>query len=140
MITIPIEAGFAGLAEAELNRYRNQIQDEQLVTFYEGRILFLQKRYGDAVEKMASIVEAQRWEIGGARNLASEALKWIRQIQNDEMINLQLQKAATGASASDDDSRREDSAAKPNRNQPGQDESPGEVKKEPSTGAASSGI
>ncbi|GIS63748.1 MAG: hypothetical protein CM1200mP2_59730 [Planctomycetaceae bacterium] len=65
-ITLPLQAGSTGLAEQQLNRYRNQITDELLVTYFEGQLLHLQQDYDGAQQKMTEVLKArvERW-VGG---------------------------------------------------------------------------
>lgn len=93
-ISLPLEAGDAVLAQHELERYRQQLSDTYLIRLFEGRIHYLNKNYGEALDKLQSIVMADRREVGSARLLASEALKWIRTILNDEAVITQMKRAA----------------------------------------------
>ncbi len=93
-ISLPLEVGNAALAEQQLERYRLQLNDTFLIRLFEGRIHYLNKNYGEALDKLQSIVEADRRMVGGARPLAAEALKWIQIIMNDETVSEQMRIAA----------------------------------------------
>ena len=80
-ITLPLQAGASGLAEQQLNRYRGQISDELLVTYYEGQLLHLQQDYDGAQQKMTEVLRG-RLQSGGRRDpLVTGAVRWLQRIR-----------------------------------------------------------
>ncbi len=100
-ITMPLEVNAPSVAEEYLRKHRKYLQDELLVDFFEARILYLRKQYGDAVRKMMHIVSESKNKEGGSRVFATEALTWVRRILAEKIMTNQLDKAidATGESS-----------------------------------------
>ena len=80
-ITLPLQAGSTGLAEQQLNRYRNQIADELLVTYFEGQLLHLQQDYTGAQQKMTEVLKARVDKAGRRDPLVTEAVRWLQRIR-----------------------------------------------------------
>ena len=80
-ITLPLQAGSTGLAEQQLNRYRNQITDELLVTYFEGQLLHLQQDYDGAQQKMTEVLKARVDAVGRRDPLVTEAVRWLQRIR-----------------------------------------------------------
>lgn len=59
-IGLPLDSEQADLAQQQLDRYRPQLQDPYLVTYYEGRILAIRKEYDAALGKFRKVLEAQK--------------------------------------------------------------------------------
>ena len=100
-ITLPLEVNAPSVAEEYLRKHRKHLQDDLLVDFFEARILYLRKQYGDAVRKMMNIVEASKNQEGGSRMFATEALTWVRRILAEKVMTSQLDEVieATGQSS-----------------------------------------
>lgn len=100
-ITLPLEVNAPSVAEEYLRKHRKYLQDPLLVDFFEARILYLRKQYGEAVRKMLHIVEASKEEEGGSRLFATEALTWVRRILAEKVMTNQLDEVieATGQSS-----------------------------------------
>lgn len=80
-ITLPLQAGSTGLAEQQLNRYRNQISDELLVTYFEGQLLHLQRNYDAAQQKMTEVLRGRVDRAGRRDPLVTEAVRWLQRIR-----------------------------------------------------------
>ena len=80
-ITLPLQAGAIGLAEQQLNRYRGEIGDELLVTYYEGQILHLQQDYDGAQQKMTEVLRGRVDRSGRRDPLVTEAVRWLQRIR-----------------------------------------------------------
>ncbi|MFP6768217.1 MAG: hypothetical protein VB859_08605 [Planctomycetaceae bacterium] len=80
-IVLPLEAGAIGLAEQQLNRYRSEISDELIVTYYEGQLLHLQENYDGAIQKMTEVLRARAGETGRRDPLVSDAVRWLAKIR-----------------------------------------------------------
>jgi len=100
-ITLPLEVNAPSVAEEYLRKHRKYLQDDLLVDFFEARILYLRKQYGEAVRKMLHIVAASKDEEGGSRMFATEALTWVRRILAEKVMTNQLDEVieATGQSS-----------------------------------------
>ncbi|NQV25870.1 MAG: hypothetical protein HQ518_16040 [Rhodopirellula sp.] len=100
-ITLPLEVDAPSVAEEYLRKNRKYLQDELLVDFFEARILYLRKQFGDAMRKMLHIVAESKKNDGGSRLFANEALTWVRRILAEKVMTEQLDRAieATGKSA-----------------------------------------
>jgi tetratricopeptide (TPR) repeat protein len=100
-ITMPLEVNAPSVAEEYLRKHRKYLQDDLLVVFFEARILYLRKQYGDAVRKMMHIVAESRNKEGGSRVFATEALTWVRRILAEKVMTSQLDKVieVTGESS-----------------------------------------
>ncbi len=90
-ITLPLEVNAPDNSEEMLRKYRLHLKDPLLVDYFEARILYLRKRHADAVQRMLKIVEAAKSDGGGSRQLAAEALNWVRTILADKVIAEQMQ-------------------------------------------------
>ena len=101
-ITMPLEVNAPSVAEEYLRKHRKYLQDDLLVDFFEARILYLRKQYGDAVRKMMHIVNESKNKEGGSRVFATEALTWVRRILAEKVMTSQLDKVidVTGESSS----------------------------------------
>jgi tetratricopeptide (TPR) repeat protein len=91
-IDLPLEVGAEKFASRQLERFRDQIADKLLITYFEGRLLFLRKDYQGALDKMGEVVEAQKTGRGGSRALAAEALVWMDRILADRAIYTEMEK------------------------------------------------
>lgn len=91
MISLPLEVNAPDEAEEALRQYRQHLKDPLLVDYFEARILYLRKRHSDAVQRMLKIVGAAKAEGGGSRQLAAEALNWVRTILADKVLAEQMQ-------------------------------------------------
>jgi hypothetical protein len=80
-ITLPLQAGAIGLAEQQLNRYRGQIDDELLVTYYEGQLLHLRQDYNAAQQKMTEVIKGRVDRRGRRDPLVTEAVRWLGRIR-----------------------------------------------------------
>jgi predicted Zn-dependent protease len=100
-ITLPLEVNAPSVAEEYLRKHRKHLQDDLLVDFFEARILYLRKQYGDAVRKMLRIVAESKNNGGGSRMFATEALTWVRRILAEKVMTNQFDKVidATGESS-----------------------------------------
>ena len=100
-ITLPLEVNAPSVAEQYLRKHKKYLQDDLLVDFFEARILYLRKQYGDAVRKMMNIVAESKNKEGSSRMFATEALTWVRRILAEKVMTNQFDKAieATGESA-----------------------------------------
>ena len=74
-------SGSTGLAEQQLNRYRNQISDELLVTYFEGQLLHLQRDYDAAQQKMTEVLRGRVDRAGRRDPLVTEAVRWLQRIR-----------------------------------------------------------
>ncbi len=100
-ITLPLEVNAPSVAEEYLRKHRKYLQDDLLVDFFEARILYLRKQYGESVRKMMHIVKASKDAEGGSRMFATEALTWVRRILAEQVMTNQLDEVieATGQSS-----------------------------------------
>ncbi|HAA53038.1 MAG TPA: hypothetical protein DCE43_25205 [Planctomycetaceae bacterium] len=80
-ITLPLQAGVPGLAEQQLNRYRGQIADELVVTYYEGQLLHLQQDYDAAQQKMTEVLKGRVGQGGKRDPLVTDAIRWLQRIR-----------------------------------------------------------
>ncbi|MEC7557290.1 MAG: hypothetical protein VYA32_08940 [Planctomycetota bacterium] len=80
-ITLPLQAGVPGLAEQQLNRYRGQIADELVVTYYEGQLLHLQQDYDAAQQKMTEVLRRRAGQGGKRDPLVTDAIRWLQRIR-----------------------------------------------------------
>ena len=80
-ITLPLQAGVPGLAEQQLNRYRGQIADELVVTYYEGQLLHLQQNYAAAQQKMTEVLRRRAGQGGKRDPLVTDAILWLQRIR-----------------------------------------------------------
>ncbi|MDA0283067.1 MAG: hypothetical protein O3B86_06895 [Planctomycetota bacterium] len=90
-ITLPLEVNAPSVAEEYLRKNRKHLRDELLVDFFEARILYLRKQFGDAIRKMLHIVAAAKNNEGGSRVFATEALTWVRRILADKVMTEQFE-------------------------------------------------
>ena len=98
-ITLPLEAGSPEIADIALRKYEQHLKEELLVEFFHARILFLQRRYSESVQKMMNIVDAARLRQDGSRVLATEALVWIKKILADKVLKEQMERVLGAAEA-----------------------------------------
>jgi tetratricopeptide (TPR) repeat protein len=100
-ITMPLEVNAPAVAEEYLRKHRKYLQNDLLVDFFEARILYLRKQYGEAVRKMMHIVAESKNQEGGSRVFATEALTWVRRILAEKVMTSQLDKVikTTGESS-----------------------------------------
>lgn len=96
-ITLPLEVGSPEIADNALRQYRKYLTEDLLVDYFHARILFLQRRYSEAVQKMLDIVAAARDRKDGSRVLATEALVWIRRILADKVLKEQMERVLGAA-------------------------------------------
>lgn len=89
-ITLPLEVNAPSVAEEYLRKNRKHLRDDLLVDFFEARILYLRKQFGDAMRKMLHIVEASKNNKSGSRVFAKEALTWIRRILAEKVMTEQF--------------------------------------------------
>jgi len=86
-IILPLQAGATGLAEQQLNRYRGEISDELLVTYYEGQLLHLQQDYDGAQQKMTEVLRGRVDRSGRRDPLVTEAVRWLQRIRRAQGRN-----------------------------------------------------
>lgn len=100
-ITLPLEVNAPSVAEEYLRKNRKHLRDDLLVDFFEARILYLRKQFGDAMRKMLHIVEASKKKESGSRVFAQEALTWVRRILAEKVMTEQFDRVleTTGDSA-----------------------------------------
>jgi tetratricopeptide (TPR) repeat protein len=96
-ITLPLEVGSPEIADIALRKYEQYLKEELLIEFFHARILFLQRRYSEAVQKMLTIVSEARHREDGSRVLATEALVWIRRILADKVLKEQMERVLGAA-------------------------------------------
>gem|GEM_PF-632149 len=106
-ITLPLEVNAPDAAEETLRKYRLQLKDPLLVDYFEARILYLRKRHSEAVRRMLKIVDAGKATDGGSRQLATEALNWVRTILADKVLAEQMQLVIDASQKSADSPRVE---------------------------------
>ena len=98
-IALPLEAvgvaaeERANRASERLKKYGSEITKPILVTYYEGRILYLRGKSQEALEKMKQVLAEEKNEAGRLRPFGQEALQWIRRIMADGLVDEQLKKA-----------------------------------------------
>ena len=80
-ITLPLQAGVPGLAEDQLNRYRGEVPEEDLVTFYEGQLLHLQGQHDEALQKMSEVLRMRAKLDRRHDPLVADAVRWIQKIR-----------------------------------------------------------
>lgn len=99
-ITLPLEVNAPSVAEEYLRKNRKHLRDELLIDFFEARIMYLRKEFGDAVRKMLHIVAESKKNKSGSRVFATEALTWVRRILAEKVMTEQLDRVleATGKS------------------------------------------
>jgi Tfp pilus assembly protein PilF len=83
-VGLPLEAGDAQQAERSLDRYRDEIADPLLITYLEGRLLFLQGKPASALVKLKEVLKSQDAQVGSNLALSNDALKWIGTILSDK--------------------------------------------------------
>lgn len=100
-ITLPLEVNAPAVAEEYLRKNRAHLRDDLLVDFFEARILYLRKQFGDAMRKMLHIVSESKKKESGSRVFAQEALTWIRRILAEKVMTDQFERVleSTGESA-----------------------------------------
>lgn len=100
-ITLPLEVNAPAVAEEYLRKNRKHLRDELLVDFFEARIFYLRKQFGDAVRKMLHIVAESKKNKSGSRVFATEALTWVRRILAEKVMTEQLDRVleSTGKSS-----------------------------------------
>jgi tetratricopeptide (TPR) repeat protein len=91
-VTLPLEVGSPEIADIALRKYEQYLKEKLLVEYFHARILFLQRRYSEAVQKMLTIVDEARKRQDGSRILATEALVWIRRILADKVLKEQMER------------------------------------------------
>ena len=94
-MALALDRGTADFAASELDHYRDDIKNELMIKYYEGRVLYMQRQHQAALEKMTYVIEAQKNE-AGPRALANEALTWVKRIMADQVKGDLLQNAADG--------------------------------------------
>lgn len=99
-ITLPLEVNAPAVAEEYLRMNRKHLRDELLVDFFEARIFYLRKQFGNAMRKMMHIVAESKKNKSGSRVFATEALTWVRRILAEKVMTEQLDRVleATGKS------------------------------------------
>ncbi|MBO12736.1 MAG: hypothetical protein CMJ68_18505, partial [Planctomycetaceae bacterium] len=65
----------------QLNRYRGQIADELVVTYYEGQLLHLQQDYDAAQKKMTEVLKGRVGQGGKRDPLVTDAIRWLQRIR-----------------------------------------------------------
>lgn len=93
-ITIPLENGTPQTALEQLSMHRKAIGDRHLISYFEARVLYLQKKYQPALVKLSRIVAAQKNDPLGNRALARESLHWMERIIADREVAKRLDDAA----------------------------------------------
>ena len=83
-ITLPLQAGVPGLAQEQLDLYRGEVPEEELVIFYEGQLLHLQGKHQEALQKMSTVLR-MRAELDHRHDpLVSDAIHWIQKIRRSQ--------------------------------------------------------
>ena len=100
-ITLPLEVNAPSVAEEYLRKNRKHLRDELLVDFFEARILYLRKQFGDAVRKMLHIVAESKKKEGGSRLFATEALTWVQRILAEKVMTEQFDRVIEAAGKSE---------------------------------------
>ncbi len=93
-VAIPLEMKDADIAEQQLKRFRQMIQDQQLLDYLEGQLAYLKKDFGECYAKMQSVLEAGYRRDTASREMAHAALQWIRQLVSQQTLTDQIRKAA----------------------------------------------
>tara|TARA_B100000029_G_scaffold30103_1_gene28859 strand:+ start:298 stop:1551 length:1254 start_codon:yes stop_codon:yes gene_type:complete len=83
-IALPLQAGSPGLATQQLNRYRAEVPDEMLVTYYEAQLLHLKRDYVAAREKMTEVLREQLARTHRRDPLVTDAVRWLQRIREAE--------------------------------------------------------
>lgn len=100
-ITLPLEVNAPEVAEEYLRKNRRHLRDELLVDFFEARILYLRKQFGDAMRKMLHIVAESKKKEGSSRLFATEALTWVRRILAEKVMTEQFDRVVEAAGKSE---------------------------------------
>lgn len=90
-IDLPLEVGQVEHTQRALDRYRDEIDDPLLISYFEGRILYLQNKPIQAIEKLKLVFEDQKKNPGSNLGLATEALKWMKLILTTQLGNRNLE-------------------------------------------------
>ena len=90
-VDLPLEVGNAEQAERTLERYRDEMDDPLLVSYFEGRLLYIQHKPREALEKLKLVFETQQKTPGSNLGIAVEALKWMKLILTTQVGNRSLE-------------------------------------------------
>ena len=82
------------VAAAQLKKYRKQIDDNQMLAFFDGQLAYLRKDYATSVEKMQQVFNDFRTDSSASPALARFALGRIRQVLMEQQLAEQVRKAA----------------------------------------------
>jgi tetratricopeptide (TPR) repeat protein len=100
LVGLPLEAGDAALAEAQLTLHRVAINQPALTMYYEGRIRFLQKRYVESAKALASVVKSLRQMKSPPQQLLDESLFWMGKATFDANVEARINQAIDAAGSS----------------------------------------
>ena len=100
LVGLPLEAGDAALAEAQLTLHRVAINQPALTMYYEGRIRFLQKRYVESAKALASVVKSLRQMKSPPQQLLEESLFWMGKATFDANVEARINQAIDAAGSS----------------------------------------
>lgn len=84
-VSLPLQAGATGLAEQQLNRYRGDIEDELIVTYYEAQLLHLRQDYDAARQKMTEVLKGRVDKSGRRDPLVTDAVRWLQRIRRAQV-------------------------------------------------------
>ena len=93
-VAIPLESAEPDIAAQQLQKFRKQIGDDQMVAYFEGQVAVLRKDYVVAVEKMQDVVNIYRTDSSASQELARNALGQIQQVLTQQQLADQVRKAA----------------------------------------------
>ncbi|RMG41158.1 MAG: hypothetical protein D6725_01960 [Planctomycetota bacterium] len=94
VVKIPIDRNRPDLAREYLDKLRDRFGSPLVVSYFEGRILALEKKYAEALLKMHEVLDARASHDPTWRALAGEAVAFIPRLM------LELQKQSPGRDAS----------------------------------------
>ncbi len=93
-VAIPLEMHNADIAAVQLKKFRKEIDNEQMLAFFEGQLAEQRHDYARSVEKMQDVVNAYRTDSSASSELARVALNRIRQMLSEQNLAEQIRKAA----------------------------------------------
>jgi len=96
-ISLPLEAKVVELADEQLRKYEQYLQDQLLKDYFTARILYLRERHTESVQMMLKIVKSAGTQQDGSQVLAQEALSWIRQILSEKVLREQMENVLKSA-------------------------------------------
>lgn len=86
-VGIPLEANEPVLAEQQVNRFKAEFHNSNIVDYFEGRVLFLKKDFPAAKLRFQKVLANQQISNESERMLASECLIWQQRILQLEFVN-----------------------------------------------------